>query len=1139
MQGAKPIGHQAMHTRTILQQSKSWQDFKAGLWPLDKKAKGDAFETLTYYYLLLHPEYQTKLSNIWFLRDVPRNVRKKLNLPGPDEGIDLVAKTKEGDYWAIQCKYREDESKSLTRKDLSTFTDLAFGICRNISLALVCTTADRYSYKLKRYENRISFCTGDKWRELDTEFFTRLHRYLAGRVALPKPLKPRPHQQEAIRNAFKHFVKEENKRGKLIMPCGTGKSLASFWIAEKLQIKSVLIAVPSLALIRQTLAVWARESVAKRKDIHWICVCSDETVGKFEKQDLAVLTQDLGVRVHTDPKEIAAWLRKTRKGLTVVMTTYQSGPVIAKASRNAQRVFDLGIMDEAHKTVGKKGSLFSHLLYDKNIRIRKRIFMTATERRYLGRSEDIASMDDPDLYGDTFELLSFKEALESDPPILSDYRIVTIMVTRAEIAELIEKNLFVRPDKGRWDREVEAEMLASAVALRKAIQSRPIKHAVSFHTSIARATAFKATQDIINPAFPEFKKLQTFHVSGNTPTAVRAREIDEFKSVRRGLITNARCLTEGIDVPNIDCVLFADPKRSTVDIVQAVGRALRPAVGKRRGYVVVPVLLDAESKGGELLHSDAFDAVLTTLRGLAANDERIVEHFRAISQGRKLRRGSDPVDIDIPLSLKIDADEFVNAIELKFWSRLARLSWRPFEEAREFVRGLGLGSSSEWRHFCNGEMVEKGIRPHDVPALPNRIYKDKGWKSYGDWLGSGTIAPQLREYRSFENARGFVQSLGLKNQSQWREYTRGGLPAKRRLPKDIPLAPEQTYKGKGWKSWGDWLGTRFVAHRLRQYRSYREARAYARSLGLSSVSEWRRFCRGRIQGMPVKPDDIPADPHRIYKGKGWKDYGHWLGTGAISTRLRKYRPFKRARTLVHRLRLRNYTQWRQFCKGELREMGAKPDDIPTNPNQIYKDDGWAGWGNWLGTGNVAPSKRQYRSFDEAREFARSLRLRSQTEWIRFCKGQMSEKGTKPNDIPADPNHTYKEKGWKGYGDWLGTGNIANFLREYRPFGQARAFVRSLKLRSETEWRLFCKGQMPEKGTKPDDIPANPSSTYKGKGWAGMGDWLGTGIIANRFRLHRSFEKARIFARSLALNSREEWMRFCRGKMPRKGMKPNH
>ena len=152
------------------------------------------------------------------------------------------------------------------------------------------------------------------------------------------------------------------------MPCGTGKSLAAFWIAEKLKSKNILIAVPSLALIRQTLEIWTKESIAKKKKINWIVVCSDKSVGDIEKDDIAVLTQDLGIPVHTDLKEIALWLKKPKTGLSVVFTTYQSGKVIAKAAKKEKTNFDLGIMDEAHKTVGKGERLFSHLLYEKNIK---------------------------------------------------------------------------------------------------------------------------------------------------------------------------------------------------------------------------------------------------------------------------------------------------------------------------------------------------------------------------------------------------------------------------------------------------------------------------------------------------------------------------------------------------------------------------------------------------------------------------------------------------------------------------------------------------------------------------------------------------------------------------------------------------
>ncbi len=157
----------------ILRSCSNWSDFRTALENLPPKEKGDAFEVLTQLYLRIEPKYATKLSDVWRLSDVPSAVRKHLRLPLLDEGIDLVAKTRDGAFWAIQCKYRSDETKSLTRRDLSTFTDLAFGVCRNFDHALVCTTADRFSRKLKLHEGRLSYCAGDVWRGLDAAFFNQ------------------------------------------------------------------------------------------------------------------------------------------------------------------------------------------------------------------------------------------------------------------------------------------------------------------------------------------------------------------------------------------------------------------------------------------------------------------------------------------------------------------------------------------------------------------------------------------------------------------------------------------------------------------------------------------------------------------------------------------------------------------------------------------------------------------------------------------------------------------------------------------------------------------------------------------------------------------------------------------------------
>jgi hypothetical protein len=147
-----------------------------------------------------------------------------------------------------------------------------------------------------------------------------------------------------------------------------------------------------------------------------------------------------------------------------------------------------------------------------------------------------------------------------------------------------------------------------------------------------------------------------------------------------------------------------------------------------------------------------------------------------------------------------------------------------------------------------------------------------------------------------------------------------------------------------------------------------------------------------------------------------------------------------------------------------------PDDIPVVPDQTYKNEGWVSWGDWLGTGTIAPRLRIYRPFVQARDFVRGLNLRGTSEWDKFCKGEMPEKGTLPDDIPVVPDQTYKNEGWVSWGDWFGTGYIAPSLRIYRPFDQARGFVRGLNLKSRSEWDKFCKGEMPEKGTLPDDIP---------------------------------------------------------------------
>ena len=412
--------------------------------------------------------------------------------------------------------------------------------------------------------------------------------------------------------------------------------------------------------------------------MEWLAVCSDEDVSRSD--DPAMRSVDLGIDVSTDPAAVASFLSKPSQAVKVVMTTYQSGRVVGEGAEKAKVSFDLGIFDEAHKTVGSDGSLFAHLLSDKNVPISRRVFMTATERQYRGNSDDMLSMDDASVYGEVFDQLSFKAALELDPPILSDYRIISIVVTKSEIERLIAEQAFVRSDGKEWNLEADAPTFASLVALRKSIEKHGIRHTVSFHRSIKRAKEFAELNGEASKAAPTLGSLQSFHVSGDVSTGKRAAIIDRFVGAVPSLITNARCLTEGVDVPAIDAVLFADPRQSKIDIVQAAGRAMRRFEGKKLGYIIVPVIIDEDSDEPS---DDAFDQIITVVSALAMEDERIIEEFRSIASGKR-SGGTNIVEIDVPEYVRIEFGDLLANIET---SHLGP-SWLGMEKGPRKVEGF-------------------------------------------------------------------------------------------------------------------------------------------------------------------------------------------------------------------------------------------------------------------------------------------------------------------------------------------------------------------------------------------------------------------------------------------------------------------
>ncbi len=1194
--------------KEILISSRNWDDFNKKIKLLSNKEKGDCFEWLIKFYLTLHPKYRTKLKNVWLLNfeHVPAEVRTHLNLPNSDEGIDLIAETKEGLFWAIQSKYRKNETHSLNRQELSTFTDLSFNICRNISHALICTNTSKISHKFSLYEDNISFCTSDVWSTLEPDFFENIRDFFQGKKATSPKLTPRKHQHAALIAAASYFQK--NGRGKLIHPCSAGKTLTAYWIARELNARSILIAVPSLSLINQTLEEWAKRFIADNIDVSWICVCSDKTVNAVSLDHSEITPQDLGIEVVTDPKAIANWLRHDKSEFKVVFSTYQSGLALSDAVQSCAFTFDLAIMDEAHKTVGQKGSLFTHLLSDDNIKINKRLFMTATERRFRGDSDRILSMDQENVYGKTIHLYTFKEAIEDG--VLCDYKIATIYVTEQEVKTLIEQNFYVKPIGKHWKKEVESQLLASAIALRKAYIKYGFTHALSYHSSLVRAKTFQETQMLYAKTLFNNDALQFFHIEGSTPAGLRKSIFRDFINAPTGLITNVRCLTEGVNLPRIDSILFADPKKSKIDIAQAVGRALRPHSVKKMSYIIVPVLIDEISDSLESIKNKTYAALLQLIRSLATQDERIIEYFRALPNKPKrgFLRDYSPFEVDIPIGKDIDLAYLNKSIELCFVDKIAPLSWRSLEEAKRFVHTLGLQSYKEWRRYCKGILTDKPLKPNNIPAKPDDTYKKNGWiswadflgtenisnkkkiflsyeearsivqklklrnqddwkeyckgtnlqfglklnnipnapdqfyeewTSWGDWLGTGYIACSRRQYRSFEEARSFVQSLGLKSQNEWRRYTKGLLEGLPRFPADIPANPNQTYKQKGWKGFGDWFGTGIIAPRLRKYRTFQEARDFVRQLGLKNQKEWLLYAKNLLPGYPPKPSDIPAHPRLTYKNQGWKSDGDWIGSGFISYNKRDYLPFDEARTFVHKLQLKNSTEWYAYCNHKFPEKPPKPSTISKRPEITYRKKGWVGWGDWLGISYI-PTRRDYRSFEEAKLFVQSLKITTLAQWKHYCQTGLPGRPKLPPDIPLKPERTYKANGWAGYPDWLGNSRRASpAFNAYLTFDDAKAYVHTLALKNTKEWGLFCKGKLSHLGTKPQNIPTHPERAYARIGWRGYGDWLGTNNPSPHSRQFLSYEKAKKFVHSLNLKSRKEWHRYCSGELSNKPNLPKN
>ena len=1093
--------------------------------------------------MLTKPAYKTRYKKVWLLRDgIDSKLRAKLNLPNVDEGIDLIAEAYNGSYCSIQCKFK-GANESPTRKDIATFLDLSRNHCKNITEQILVHTGTNGIKKTALLPDSFTQIGLDFWSQLTEEDWLAIQLLVKGKKVPSVKRNPRPHQQEAIAASKQYFLNDKNNRGKLIMPCGTGKSLTAYWITQTLASKATIIAVPSLALIKQSLEDWTKEMLLSKTATlpEWCCICSDESTGQLT-DDFVTDTYSLGIPTTTNEDEITSFLKRKTPGGKIIFTTYQSADKLAQVSKRLKFKFDLAILDEAHKTVGAKDKAFSILLQEDKINISKRLFMTATERIVKGADDEVLSMDDDKVYGSVFYKLSFKKAIEGG--IITDYKIVTVLVNDTEIQDLIKKNKYLTDQSKKVD-EAEAQMLTTAIALKKAIKEYNLKHTVSFHKSINASKEFQSLYQKIDSAA---NSPTVFHISSKLNAGARAELLKDFKNTSKAIITNARCLTEGVDVPAIDCVLFADQKQSVVDIVQASGRALRQytdkitGVKKEVGYIIIPVVLKEGESLDDLTESSRFKTVTRIVTSLSTQDETIAEELKLIDAGKQ-KTGSGKIQVigSVNKSIKLDLSTFSLKIKTKLWERVAKLNIRNFMDARQYSRSLNLPGIKEWILFYKAGNIEI-----DIPLYPDQAYKGRGWNGWYDWLGNEELSPDgnfnraIQEISKYFNKHGntyIPNNFILEDGFKLGQFCRM-IRSQKKLASDKKEILENI-KGWVWDIEDDKFRKMFAA--LENFmqengglpnkglnNKYVNIGDYKLELGswvYSLRSLYKKIHQGQIKKTGVKRLLSGKDDPRI---KQLESLPFWEWSAKS-----EFMAFKDAREIVRNLKLSkrlDYTIW-------WRNIGKTiSPQIPAKPDQSYAKDGWAGWSDWMGSkieGNWDISKNFF-SLSDAKEFIKKHskgKIISQSSYKKWVKNQIDGIITKPVEMPAAPWLTYKNNPeWKGLGDFLGTNRVASRSIVYLSYDTAKKRLQKEKLNSREEyysWLVNNSNLLEQEGIL---LPKHCNQTYKAE-WEGWSKFLSNNNPHGKKNTEwMQFNKAREFVRTLGLKSTKEWNSYCRGEL---------
>ena len=646
--------------------------------PADSGPKGKAWERLCRWFLLHDPVYASQLRRVWLWDEWPERW-------GADNGIDLVAEAHDGALWAIQAKAYA-KTTTVTKADVDSF--LSESNREQISFRLLIATTDSVGTNARKVmvgqEKPASLLMLSDLRTRPLDWPD------GGEFPPPRaPYTPRPHQQEAL-EAIRTV--ETGERGRVIMACGTGKTLVQLWAHEQLQSHRTLVLVPSLFLVAQVMQEWTANRV---RPFEFLAVCSDETVLAKQEDRFVANVSEIGVPVTTDPGRIAHFLNGA--GDRVIFSTYQSSARIAEALSGTDIRFDLVLADEAHQLAGNPARDFAAVLDDTRIPADRRLFFTATPRYYTGKSTgsdgesdlEVASMDDETLFGPEVHRLSFGEAIRRD--LLSDYQVVVVGITDRQAYELATEGSFVEFAGNKTD----ARSLARQIGLAKAMHDYQLQRVISFHNRVKMAQQFAASLPAVISRLPAARapqgRMVFDYVSGEMATGDRRNKLNRLRNIdadEYALLANARCLSEGVDVPSIDGVAFIDPRRSQIDIVQAVGRAIRTTEDKKLGTIVIPVFVPEGETNEAILADSAFEPVWAVVRALRDHDEVLADQLDAARRTKghegRITRAALPPKIVLDLSVDLP-DGFMDAIVTRIVER-ASSSWEEsFAHLEQYV----------------------------------------------------------------------------------------------------------------------------------------------------------------------------------------------------------------------------------------------------------------------------------------------------------------------------------------------------------------------------------------------------------------------------------------------------------------------